>query len=349
MRTSVLVLFAIAAILGTPLPSPADQSASLVINGRKITEESPVIRDSRAFVPLRLVSEKLGAKVYWDPSQRTIDVANTHSEIRLFLNSPVAFHNARRFTLDTAPFLIGNRTYVPLRFVANGLGAAVHYDQSSRTVSISTSSHARVSAPGPNVREYYATSEDTLWTIAQKFNTTVQAIMKTNRLNSDLITPGQLLFIPTDGRAVNTASRSLPVGQARPGCGELLEWKYANWLFNHHSTAVIHDLWSGKRFRVFRIGGGLHADCEPLTAQDTAVMKSVYGGQWSWNTRPVIVEVEGRRLAASINGMPHGFDTLPDNGFNGMFCVHFWKSRNHNTGQENPNHQLNVQRAAGLK
>src|SRR5690606_30652749 len=114
-------------------------------------------------------------------------------------------------------FLIGDRTYVPLRFVANGLGAAVHYDQSSRTVSISTSSHARVSAPGPNVREYYATSEDTLWTIARKFNTTVEVIMKTNRLNSDLVTPGQLLFIPTDGRAVNTTSRSLPVGQARPG------------------------------------------------------------------------------------------------------------------------------------
>ncbi len=326
----------------------ANPTANLVINGQFMSGEAPLIRNDRTFVPLRLVSESLDARVNWDDQSRTIDIANRHSQIRLFLNHAFAYMNAKKIQLDTPPFLVGNTTYIPLRFVATALGADVYYDVRNRTVSISLND-AKLPAPGSGtVTEYRVSSGDTLSAIASRFNTSVSAIKGTNQLKSDWITPGQLLFIPANSRQA-VANVAVPSRQAKAGYGELIEWTYANWMFNHHSTAVILDLWSGKRFNIYRIGGSNHADCEPLTARDTAIMKSIYAGQWSWNTRPVIVEIDGRRLAASMNGMPHGFDTVPDNHFNGMFCVHFWKSRNHNTNAENPAHQLNVQRAAGLK
>jgi LysM repeat protein len=329
-----------------PSVAEANPSAALMINGQRIAGEASLIRNDRAYVPLRLVSESLNAKVQWNQSRRTIDISNGHSEIRLFLNKAFGYMNARRIGLDAPPFLVGSTTYVPLRFVATALGADVHYD--NRSVSIRLAGAKPPASASGTATEYRVSSGDTLGTIAARFKTSVAAIKQTNQLKSDLITPGQLLFVPTNSKQPVT-NISVPSRGSKTGYGELIEWQYANWIFNHHSTAVIHDLWSGKRFNIYRIGGANHADCEPLTAQDTAIMKSIYGGQWSWNTRPVIVEIDGRRLAASMNGMPHAFNTVPNNNFNGMFCVHFWKSRNHNTNAENPAHQLNVQRAAGLK
>lgn len=192
---------------------------------------------------------------------------------------------------------------------------------------------------------HYVQSGDSLSSIAHKYNSTVDAVMKTNRLKNDLITPGMPLFVPVN--STQPASISAPQGAKRAGYGELLNWEYANWLFNHGSTAVIKDLQTGVTFNVSRIGGGNHADCEPLTAQDTAVMKSLYGGSWSWQVRPVLLIYQGREIAASMAGMPHGFDTIANNDFYGMFDLHFLGSRTHNTNAEDPQHQQAVLRAAG--
>ena len=53
-------------------------------------------------------------------------------------------------------------------------------------------------------------------------------------------------------------------------------------------------------------------------------MKTIYQGKWSWQRKAIIVELEdGRRLAASMHGMPHGAGAIRGNNFNGHFCVHF--------------------------
>ncbi len=192
---------------------------------------------------------------------------------------------------------------------------------------------------------HYVQSGESLGLIAQKYNSAIEAIKKTNRLKTDMLTPGQPLIIPVNSKqAVNINAPSAP---KKPGYGELLDWEYANWLFNHHSTAVIKDLETGITFKAYRIGGGNHADCEPLTANDTAIMKSLFGGQWSWQVRPIIVQCDGREIAASMAGMPHAFDTLPGNNFNGMFDIHFLNSRTHNTNSIDANHQQAVLKAAG--
>lgn len=112
------------------------------------------------------------------------------------------------------------------------------------------------------------------------------------------------------------------------------------------STATVTDVDTGRKFQIKRSYGINHADCEPLTADDTAVMKKLYPN-WNWDARAVIVEVNGRRLAASMSGMPHSIETIGrENEFDGHFDIHFLNSRSHNTNSVRPEHQGMVKKVA---
>ena len=91
-----------------------------------------------------------------------------------------------------------------------------------------------------------------------------------------------------------------------------------------------------------RFGGWWHADVEPVTAEDTAIMKENYGGSWSWDRRAIWVTVDGVTYAASQNGMPHLSNPVSGNDFDGHFCIHFNDSKVHETGKEGPRHQARI-------
>lgn len=142
-------------------------------------------------------------------------------------------------------------------------------------------------------------------------------------------------------------TRSTP--EAFPVHGELLSWDQVKQVFLIGDTARVLDLETGLSFRIYRHGGHLHADCEPLSPKDTAIMFAVFGGKWSWERRAVIVEVGEHRIAASLNGQPHGRYSLRNNNFFGHFCVHFYQSRLHKNGKLDPTHQQMILKAAGIK
>lgn len=137
-------------------------------------------------------------------------------------------------------------------------------------------------------------------------------------------------------------------GEKQAVYGEYLEWKEVNDIFPKYSNAVVADLDTGMRFGVQRRAGTLHADVQPLTAGDTGVMKKIYGEEWSWKRRAVLVETGGRRIAGSMNGMPHGGGSIRGNNFQGHFCIHFRGSRVHASGREDPAHRMMVFKAAGM-
>lgn len=95
--------------------------------------------------------------------------------------------------------------------------------------------------------------------------------------------------------------------------------------------------------------GANHADVEPLTAADTAIMREVWGGNWSWAVRPIIVEVDGRRLAASSSSMPHDVQYITNNNFNGHSDLYFLNSTRHVDGRKDLNHENAILIAAGLR
>lgn len=129
--------------------------------------------------------------------------------------------------------------------------------------------------------------------------------------------------------------------------GDPLPWEQVDRLWARDSAAVIRDLETGRRFRVSRYGGTQHADAEPLTPADTAVLRSLYGGAWSWRRRAVVLEVGERRVAASINGMPHGEGVVAANDFPGHFCVHTLRSTTHGGDRVDPAHHLMILKSSG--
>lgn len=128
--------------------------------------------------------------------------------------------------------------------------------------------------------------------------------------------------------------------------GEFLAWGEVMNIFCKYDKARVVDFDTGISFNVQRRAGSNHADVQPLTAEDSANMKTIYGGRWSWKRRAIIMEVKGRRLAASMNGMPHGAGAITGNNFRGHFCIHFRDSKTH-SNEENDAHQLMVWKAAG--
>ena len=141
-----------------------------------------------------------------------------------------------------------------------------------------------------------------------------------------------------------------------------LHWNYASSVFPRYSTAKIIDVVTQKTFYVKRTFGRNHADVEPLTKEDTYIIRTLWGGSDSWERRAVIVVIDGYKIAASMNGYAHaGLDRYPvlatvnnrsggfgrginldmvkGNGVDGHFCLHFYGSRTHGSGRVNSQHQ----------
>ena len=104
---------------------------------------------------------------------------------------------------------------------------------------------------------------------------------------------------------------------------ELLEWSEVRRIMRTGVPIRVYDIGTGLSFYIQAFSIGDHADVEPITAADTEIKLRTRGGTWSWAARPVWVTVEGRTIAAALAGMPHDVSTIPDNGVNGHFCLHF--------------------------
>jgi LysM repeat protein len=187
--------------------------------------------------------------------------------------------------------------------------------------------------------QYIVATGDTLPEIATKFNTSIAEIMVKNNLHDNQIIEGQIILIPTD------SCRQISSRGGNRGIQEV-PWSIVNKLWNVGETVKVVDIQSGKSFQARRYGGVYHSDAEPLTKQDTQAMLDIYGGHWSWNRRAVIIECHNLYIPASMNGMPHGGETIHNNGFRGQFCIHFLGSRVHQSGKVDTMHQLMVEEAS---
>ncbi|MGN0803462.1 MAG: hypothetical protein ACI4MF_12785 [Candidatus Faecivicinus sp.] len=107
----------------------------------------------------------------------------------------------------------------------------------------------------------------------------------------------------------------------------------------------IYDIATGITINVKRMGGTNHADLEPATADDTLKLLKIAGGTFSWDSIPVILYANGKYVAAAINTLPHGDQTITDNGYDGQFCLHMVNSRTHGSDTVNEEHQKAIAKA----
>jgi peptide/nickel transport system substrate-binding protein len=109
----------------------------VTINGAPLAMDvAPTIQNGRTLVPMRAIFEALGATVHWDDATSTIRAYRREDAIVLQLANRTAWVNGPSRQLDVAPVAIGGRTMVPLRFVAEALGAQVEWVDATRTVTV---------------------------------------------------------------------------------------------------------------------------------------------------------------------------------------------------------------------
>ncbi len=108
-----------------------------LVNGSPVTiDAAPVIVNGRTMLPIRFTAEALGAEVEWVETERKVIITKGDTNIVIFIGSEYAYINGEAVKLDAAAFIEGNRTYLPLRFVAEALGADVVWDADARTVTV---------------------------------------------------------------------------------------------------------------------------------------------------------------------------------------------------------------------
>jgi SOS response regulatory protein OraA/RecX len=101
-------------------------------------QTSPVIKNSRAFIPIRAIIEKLGGTVTWDAADQQLTITLNNTTIVLSVGSTTATVNGVATTLDDAPYVSASgRTMLPLRFIMENLGGhTVNWDSNARTITI---------------------------------------------------------------------------------------------------------------------------------------------------------------------------------------------------------------------
>jgi len=136
----MFTLFLLISML-VPTLSYAALPLRVVVDGERVLfpDAQPFVdASSRVQVPIRFVSEALGAKVGWDNKTRTATVKHGSKTITLVVGKKEYDLDGKKQSMDTAAMLKDTRTFVPLRFVSEGLGATVKYDNKINTVYIST-------------------------------------------------------------------------------------------------------------------------------------------------------------------------------------------------------------------
>ncbi len=107
----------------------------------------PFIEDGRTLVPIRAIAEALGSEVAWDPDTRIAEFQKGSDIILLQIGSRSVTINDKRHTIDVPAKISEERTYVPLRFVSEALGANVEWVGETRTVLITTDGSVAVTPP----------------------------------------------------------------------------------------------------------------------------------------------------------------------------------------------------------
>lgn len=109
------------------------------INGKsKKMDAKPFIKNNRTLVPLRFVVEALGGEVNWDGENRLVSVNSNGKNIELKIDSPIIKIDGKDIKIDQAAIIKGDRTYVPIRFIAENLDMVVNYINESREIEISS-------------------------------------------------------------------------------------------------------------------------------------------------------------------------------------------------------------------
>lgn len=140
----ILKKISTAIILSSALIAPVfAEGINIVINNNKIeTPDAPYIKEERTLVPLRLISENLGIKVDWDNESRQVVLKKGSDDILLPIQKDYYLVNGKKVATDISGEIKNDRTFVPVRLIAELFDRDVKWDNKTKTVLINDKSQA---------------------------------------------------------------------------------------------------------------------------------------------------------------------------------------------------------------
>lgn len=146
---AIMIMLMVTLIVYLSPEAFAQSSIKLIINQKQVVANpEPFIQNDRTLVPIRVVSENLGATVLWDESKQKVTISKEEKSIILSIGSYLVQITEDTKTtysvLDVAPIIKEDRTFVPIRLVSNAIGVGIDWDDANRTVLIDSSQKSKV-------------------------------------------------------------------------------------------------------------------------------------------------------------------------------------------------------------
>ena len=163
----------------------------------------------------------------------------------------------------------------------------------------------------------------------------VKAFQKANKLTADGIAGSKTIAKLTGSSSSSSSATPTAAPTAVPATSTTTKPSaskviYANWyttvkaICKAYPYATVYDYNTGISWQIHIFSVGAHADFEPVTANDTARMQRAFGGETTWNPKPVwVIFSNGSVYMASTHDTPHGVSHTSDNNFAGHACLHF--------------------------
>lgn len=105
-------------------------------NGNAKFDTPPVIKHGRTLIPVRAISEALGATVEYNADEKAVTITKDDKVIILYLGEQKVLVNGAETTIDVPAEIMNNRTMVPIRFIAEQLEFEVEWNQELQTIEI---------------------------------------------------------------------------------------------------------------------------------------------------------------------------------------------------------------------
>lgn len=136
----------------TPLPETSEETGSntssgtndktitVTLDGKSITfpDQDPLQQSGRVMVPVNAILEAMGAEVTWDKTAKTVTAVLNDQTLVLKIGSSTATVNGETLEIDAPAIIQNSRTLVPVRFISEGLGLTVDWDQTAAQVSLTS-------------------------------------------------------------------------------------------------------------------------------------------------------------------------------------------------------------------
>lgn len=146
IRFSAALMVSISLVSVTPIF--ANPSLNLTINHLPTNSDTkPIIIKGSTLVPIRIISETLGAQVEWNSRSKKVKITHHDTRIEMTIGNPMVKVNELSQKILAAPVIRNGSTMLPIRFVGEALGAKVDWNEETKTVSVLENSLAEPVIP----------------------------------------------------------------------------------------------------------------------------------------------------------------------------------------------------------